>query len=210
MHPAEFAFLKRFPNGLVDEEFIGLGNKHKADNLIKAVNNELSKENLKSLIQKKDYKTICESSLKLLRRANVLSVFEKVAFSNFLSHEEIFEEFSKALYNFMYDFNETNFNKFTLLLARFRMEKNCNCAKWTVVTFFISYLDPEKFVFVKPTTTKAIAKALNVEIEYQSYPTYEVYQNVYNMIYNFREQSDLCKNQNMMLTEAILYCAVKL
>lgn len=210
MHPADFAFLKRFPNGLEDEEFVGIGRKHKADNLIKAVNEELSKKNLDNLINKKDYKTICEIALKLLRRASVLSVFEKVAFSNFIAHEEIQEDFAKALYNFMYDFNEQNFERFTLILARYRSEKNCNCAKWTVVSFFVAYLDPERFVFIKPTTTKAIANALEVDIEYQSYPIYTVYEKVYNMIYEYREQSDICKGQNIMLTEAILYCAIKL
>ncbi len=210
MHPVDFAFLNRFPDGLDDVEFVGLGKKHKPDNVIKAVNTELSKENLQKLINKKDSKTICEISLKLLRRASVLSVFEKVAFSNFLSHEEIQKDFSNYLYDFMYNFNKENFEKFTLLLARYRMEKNTNCAKWTIVTFFIAYLDQEKFVFVKPTTTKAIAKALDVDIEYSSYPTFETYEKVYNMIYDFRKESELCKEQNIMLTEAILYCVVKL
>ncbi len=110
----------------------------------------------------------------------------------------------------MYKLNKENFEKFVLLLARYRTEKNCNCAKWTVVTFFLAYLDPEKYVFIKPTTTKMIANALNTDIEYTSYPIYETYTKVYDMICDYREQSDICGNLNIMLTEAVLYCAVKM
>ncbi len=210
MHPADFAFLEKFPHGVEDEEWLALAKKHKGDSLAKQVAIELSKDNLKQLINKKDYKTICETALKLLRRASVLSVFEKVAFSNYLAHEEIQKDFSIYLYDFMHNFNKENFEKFVLLLARYKSEKNCNCAKWTVVTFFIAYFDPNKYVFVKPTTTKMIASALNTDIEYTSYPIYETYTKVYDMIVDYREQSDICGGLNIMLTEAVLYCAVKM
>ncbi len=97
MHPADFAFLEKFPHGVEDEEWLALAKKHKGDSLSKVVKEELSQENMKKLINKKDYRTICEIALKLLRRASVISVFEKVAFSNFLGHEEIQKDFSLYL-----------------------------------------------------------------------------------------------------------------
>lgn len=210
MEPADFAFLQRFPGGLQDELWLSMGKKHKPDNIIKALNTELSKKEMSSNIKKKDYKTICDTALKILRRASVISVFEKMAFRNYLEHEEVQKDFCKALFDFMYNFNEESFRNFTLVLARFKSEKNSNCAKWTIVSFFKAYQDPNEFVFVKPTTTKAIAKALETEIDYSPYPTYNTYMKVHDMIYEYREKSILCKDETLMITEAILYCAVKL
>ncbi len=210
MHPVDFAFLERFPNGLQDEEWIALGNKHKNGNLVQQVKENFSKENLSKLIKEKKYDEICEISLKLLKRASVVSVFEKVAFGNYMAHEEIHKDFALGLYDIIHNFNQESFEKFALLLARYRTEKNSNVAKWTVLTFFISFYDRERFVFIKPTTTKKIANALKTDICYSSYPTYETYDKVYNMIMDFREESDLCRGQDTMLTEAVLYCVTNL
>ncbi len=208
MHPADFAFLERFPNGVLDEEWVNLGKKHNGMKLVAQLNEELSKKRFKELLKNKDYDSICKSALKLLRRASVVSVFEKVAFSNYLEHEEIKKDFAQSLYKYMHEFNKENFESFILLLARYRSEKNSNCAKWTVATFFVAYLDPNEFVFIKPTTTKAIAKALDVDIEYSSYPTFETYEKVLAMIKDFRQESEVCEDLNIMMTEAVLYCAV--
>ncbi len=208
MHPADFRFLEIFPNGLLDEEWINLGKKHSGQKIVAQINEELSQENFKKLLNAKKYEEVCLIALKLLRKATVVSVFEKVAFSNYLEHEEIKKDFSIALYDFMYKLDKDSFEKFVLLLARYKSEKNNNCAKWTVVTFFIAYLNPSEYAFVKPTTTKAIAKALDCDIDYTPYPTYETYEKVLAMIEDYRKQSDLCKELDMMMTEAVLYCSV--
>lgn len=210
MNEADFAFLQKFPNGLEDDLWLSMGKKHNPDRITKALNEEFSKQKLKEQLQKKDYKTICETALKLLRRATVVSVFEKVAFTNYLAHEEVHEDFSKALYNLYYKFSEESFKEFVLVLARYRKEKNSNACKWTVVTFFLAFKEPDKYVFVKPTTTKAIAVALKTDIDYSPYPTYSTYMKISDMIHNFRESSDIFKNESLMLAEAGLYSAVKL
>lgn len=207
MHQVDYAFLEQFPDGLNDVAWISLCKKHQ-NNLDKQLKEYYNKDNFKKLLKQKKYDEICEISLKFVRRASVISVFEKVALANYMTHTEIHKDFSIALFDFLHDFNKENFEKFALILARFRSEKNCNVAKWTVLSFFIAFFDRNKYVFVKPTTTKKIANALNTDICYNSYPTYETYMNVYNMIYDFKNKSDICKDLDIMLTEAVLYCVV--
>lgn len=210
MNEVDFAFLQKFPDGLNDELWIDMGKKHKTIKITEKLNDQLSKQNFKMLITKKDYQTICDLSLKLLRQSTMISVFEKVAFANYLAHDDIKKDFSLSLFDFMYKFGEDSFKNFVLTLARHKKEKNCNACKWTVVTFFKAYQDTNNYIFVKPTSIKAISNALHTEIGYTPYPNYETYMKAYNMVKEYRDNSDICKNADMMTTEAVLYVTTKL
>lgn len=114
----------------------------------------------------------------------------KLLFEIFLSYIEIQENFSKLLYNF----NKRNFEKFVLILAKYKNEKNANYSKRRLVMFFIACSDTQKHVFVKLTTTKLIAKNLYADIKYSSYKPFDAYKKIYNIIVQYRSNSNLCKN----------------
>lgn len=206
----ENQFLELFPNGTNDDEWKRLGKKHDPTRVINLINDDLSKENLDHLLALKQYDVICDIASEVIKKATVVSVFEKIVFKNFVSYTKTNEEFANALYNFLHNYSEESFNQFVYSLSLTKnLVKNSNSAKWPVVSVFKAYQDRNKYVFVKPTTVKSIAKYLDFDIKYTSYPTYETYQLVSKMINDFRDNSNVAKNQDLMIAQAILFCVVK-
>ncbi|NYQ86009.1 hypothetical protein, partial [Escherichia coli] len=68
---------------------------------------------------------------------------------------------------------------FEELLFQFQREK---LAKWTLMTVFQAYFNPEVDVFIKPTTTKNIIKELNLDIVYNPTPSWEFYEHYSNIL----------------------------
>ncbi len=124
----DLKFLTLFPDGFEDEEWNNLGKKHDPSKIFRVFENELSKKELKRLLKEKDYEEICEVTSKLIKKATIVSVFEKVAFSNFIAKETT-EDFCVALYNFLYNYNEDTFEEFVSILAKHKHSKNANAAK---------------------------------------------------------------------------------
>ncbi len=197
-------FLEAFPNGFEDQRWNELGKKHNPNKIFNIFNNEFSKQSFKTLLDEESYEEICEIALKLVKSASVVSVFEKVAFTNFMKYEST-SEFCNALFNFLYAYNEQSFETFVSILARHKNQKNANAAKWPIVSFFKAYQDPNNYVLVKPNTVKAVAKALDYDISYQSYPNVETYNKVLEMVKSYKKDSSVCKSSSLMLTQAVLF-----
>ncbi len=197
-------FLEKFPNGFDNPMWNELGKKHNPNKIFNIFNNEFSEHSFKALLKDKAYEEICEIALKLVKTASVVSVFEKVAFTNFIKYETT-PEFCNALFNFLYAYNDEAFETFVLLLAKHKNQKNANAAKWPIVSFFKSYQDPDNFVLVKPNTVKAVAKVLDYDISYQSYPNVTTYNKILEMVKSYKKDSSVCKDSNLMLTQAVLF-----
>ncbi len=205
MNDVDFAFLRQFPEGLNDETWIELGKKHNMKKVYEIYDTVLSEPNMKKLIKEKKYKTICEEATNIIKKATIVSVFEKIAFQNFIANEPIHEEFSKGLYQLLYNFNEESFENMVEILLTYKGNKNSNACKWPVITGFVS-LRNEDQVFVKPTTVKKIGDFLKVDIEYKSRPNFNTYNKIRNMVINFKKSSEICKDEKLIIVQALLYC----
>lgn len=201
-------FLTIFPDGLEDQTWNDLGKKHDPTKIFKVLENELSEKELKKLLKQKDYETICEVTTKLVKKCTVVSVFEKVAFSNFIA-KETSAEFCNALYNFLYNYSEESFESFVSVLSKHKHSKNANAAKWPIISFLKAYQDPNSYVILKPNTVKAVAKALEFDIEYSPRPNYNTYCKVLEMVKQYQSVSSICNNQNLIITQAVMFVVVK-
>ncbi|TLG72944.1 hypothetical protein [Culicoidibacter larvae] len=205
----ENLFLEQYPDGFEDELWLAGEKSYKPEQMITNINQQLSKEELELTLESGDYQEAIDNTLHLVRQSKVISVFEKLAFQNFVEHQEIHEQFLNALYNFMYDYNEENFDNFIMTLLSYRHERNSKPTKWTVVSFFKAYQDPQNYIFVKPTTMKGIAKILDWDIQYKSMPNYQTYQHILAMIRAFQAESSLCRNADMRETQGVIYTALR-
>lgn len=204
----EDLFLEQYPGGFADELWLEGEKAYKPGKMTALINELLSKEELELTLESGDYQETIDNTLYLVRQSKVISVFEKLAFQNFVEHHEIHEQFLDALYHFMYHYNEENFDTFITTLLTYRHEKNSKPTKWTVVSFFKAYQDPQNYIFVKPTTMKGIAKILDWDIQYKSMPNYQTYQNILEMIRAFQAASSLCRNVDMRETQGLIYTAL--
>lgn len=205
----ESRFYEQYPAGTSDETWIELGKKHNKARLYEPFRTYLAENNLKLSIESGMLHQLAIDIVKLVKQSTTISVFEKIAFQNFMSYEAIHPRFFLALYDFLYNFDEESFREFVDVLSVFKMEKNAFPAKWPLISFFKAYQSPTAFSFVKPTTTKKVAALLDWEIDYQSQPNYHTYMNIVQMVKQFQAQSSLCSKLDLMRVQGIMFVAVE-
>lgn len=204
----ESRFLDQYPAGLNDEKWLELGKKHNKTRLYEPFHTYLSQNNLKLSIESGVLHQLAIDIVKLVKQSTTISVFEKIAFQNFMSYEEIHPRFFLALYDFLYHFDPESFQEFVDVLSVFKMERNAFPAKWPLVSFFKAYQCPIEFSFVKPTTTKKVATLLAWEIDYQSKPNYHTYMKIVQMVKQFQSQSSLCATLDLLRVQGVMFIGV--
>ena len=203
-------FLLRFPNGLDDEEFLELGKKHKSSSkILEMVKNEIDLESF----QLEDNYHVSKNIgliIKMVTKSTMVSVFEKVAFKNYLADPLVHVSFLQSLYAMLKNLNEDTMAEFVGVLNYRRLDSSKKVATWPIVTFFLIYFDEYNEVYIKPTTIRRLAKLLEFDIKYESTPNYMTYQRVKEMVMAFKKQSILVKNENNINVQAIMYCALNI
>ncbi|HDS3846312.1 TPA: hypothetical protein QHY93_001960, partial [Legionella pneumophila] len=121
---------------------------------------------------------ITNSMLKIVTQSSLISIFEKPKFRDFIKRTPPNDKvlIAKGLKELLYGNEQEGFEE---LLFQFQREK---LAKWTLMTVFQAYFNPEVDVFIKPTTTKNIIKELNLDIVYNPTPSWEFYESYRNII----------------------------
>lgn len=201
-------FLSLFPLGLEDPEWIKFFEKHDIAKIEEIYNKDLSQKKIEEYIVNNEYEKICKIVLKLSRLSSVISVFEKIAFNNFINIKESNKEFATSFYHMMFDFNSHSFERMVFVLSKYKNDinhKKLNVAKWPIITFFLSQKYPDEFIIIKPSTIKAISKLLEYEIEYKTVPNYLSYKKMIDMIKKYRDNSMIFKNKNLKVAEAALH-----
>ncbi|HAT2149246.1 hypothetical protein [Legionella pneumophila] len=165
-------FLERYPDGFYHPEIIEMGKKHKMDKMVALAQGSFAKKNFKNPDE------ITNSMLKIVTQSSLISIFEKPKFRDFIKRTPPNDKvlIAKGLKELLYGNEQEGFEE---LLFQFQREK---LAKWTLMTIFQAYFNPEVDVFIKPTTTKNIIKKLNLDIVYNPTPSWEFYESYRNII----------------------------
>ena len=172
---AEAAFLHRYPGGFDNPELIAIRNKkHKPDQMIALARECFSKGNFTfpGLIVK--------NMEKVISRASIVSVFEKMSFRDFANtlspHEK--QWLSSGLEELLHGTEQTGFEMILDLL------KSQKLAKWTLMTVCQTYFHPQRDVFIKPTTVKGVIEYFELEnLQYKPTPSwsfYEAYRSIFD------------------------------
>ncbi|ERH43378.1 hypothetical protein N750_12300 [Legionella pneumophila str. Leg01/53] len=165
-------FLERYPGGFYHPEMIEMGKKHKMDKMVALAQGSFAKQNFKNPDE------ITNAMLKIVTQSSLISIFEKPKFRDFIKRTPPKDKvlIAKGLKELLYGNEQEGFKE---LLFQFQREK---LAKWTLMTIFQAYFNPEVDVFIKPTTTKNIIKELNLDIVYNPTPSWEFYESYRNII----------------------------
>jgi len=177
----EDKFLSRYPDGFSSPEMLAIGKKHKVEQMV-----EFSQE----VFAKKEFlepMLIVENMIKLVSRSSMISLFEKPKFKDFVMGLNPTDKMalSEALKKILHGKEEKGFNAMVDILSQ------GNLAKWSLVTIFAAYYNPDYDVFVKPTTTKGVIAAFNIdEIKYKPKPSWEFYQRYREIINQMKSEVD--------------------
>ncbi len=163
---AEENFMTLYPEGFNSPEMIEMGKKHKMPQTV-----DFAKTNFAE--DKFDFPGIVlEQMIRLVSRSSMVSVFEKPKYRDYIRGLEPKEKYllADSLYQMLHSEQETGFNIMLNLLT------NANLAKWTLITVFRAYYNPDYDIFIKPTTTKKVLSYLEIDdIKYKPRPSYDFY-----------------------------------
>ena len=165
---AEEAFLHRFPGGFENPEIIATRvKKHKPDQMIALAQESFSRGNFRLP------DLIVRNMIKVISRSSIISVFEKPKFRDFAatlsSQEKGF--LSDGMEQLLHRNQQTGFEMILDLL------RNAKLAKWSLMTVCQTYYHPQRDVFVKPTTVKAVIGYFELEnLHYRPTPSWAFYE----------------------------------
>jgi hypothetical protein len=183
-------FLKVFPEGFHGDKF----KKHERDYKDKAhalAQELLGKAAFDSLIGNGDFEEIVKRALRVVNATNLVFPNEKMSLKDGLVRAENQNEFSKSLSSLLY--SEDNF-------------KERDSAKWTTATYFLFIIQPEKYMFVKPTITQYAAELCGFEINYKPQLNWLTYKSILDFSnYLYSEISEL-KPRDMIDVQSFMWC----
>ena len=149
-------FLSVYPEGFTDSNYIENERKYK-ENMINEFKINLSKEKLSQSLVEKNYSELAEVSKKLISASKNIHSIEKTNFRKAISKKENQERFIKSMHDLFYTDTKSEEERFIDF-------KDClesiNCNKWTIITYFMSMLNPERYLFLKPKISKNQLKFL--------------------------------------------------
>lgn len=163
-------FFKIAPDGFQDKKYREKSREKKLD-LHKLLMENLGQEAFEQLLDNESYSEICEHALKVVDKINLIAPSEKKLLKAALENEDNQELFAKRLYNLIHDDQEIRirFNRFVSCL------NTIGAPKWTIQTFFLFAAHPDKYIFLKPTTSRNAAAAFSFDLNYRKELNWDTY-----------------------------------
>lgn len=164
-------FLTQFPEGFHGDKFMDTERKTKMEAHLLGTE-LLGKERLTDLLEVGEYWQICEYAKKVINKTTLIFPTEKAALKNALENEATQEAFAKSLYELLYseDSLKERFMDFARHLERI------NAAKWTLATYFLFIMFPEKYTFVKPTMSQNSANVSRFDLHFKPKLNWQTYE----------------------------------
>ena len=162
---AEKRFMHDYPGGFNNPEMVEIGKKHKVSKFVTQAQLAFARENFK------DDDFILSEMNKLVGRSSMVSMFEKPKFRDMVKqlNDDEKARMSGGLFELLHGNEQTGFEQ---LLYELQKQK---LGKWTMMSVFLFYFNPQSEVFVKPTTTKLVIEKLGLDLKYSPKPTWEFY-----------------------------------
>ncbi|WP_319372151.1 DUF3553 domain-containing protein [uncultured Ilyobacter sp.] len=198
-------FLSVYPKGFYDPNYIENERKYK-ENLINEFKINLSKEKLLQSIENKNYSELSEISKKLISASKNIHSIEKTNFRKAISKTENQEKFINSMYNLFYTDIKTEEERFIDF-------KDCletiNCSKWTIITYFMNMLNPDRYLFLKPKISKKSAEILAFDINYNMTPNWNTYFKFLKFAEISKKNIDILNPRDYIDVECFMWIIVK-
>ena len=194
-------FLRDFLEGFYGEKFFNAEReyKEKAHTLALEL---LGKEPFAVLITQANYVEIAKRALKIVNSTNLISPFEKMALKDGLITELSQKSFSIALYVLLYGEDELR-HRFEVFI---HLLEEIEAAKWTTATYFLFILQPDKYMFVKPTVTQFAAEICKFEINYKPQLNWFTYKSVLEFSNHLYTELAELKPRDMIDVQSFMWC----
>jgi hypothetical protein len=194
-------FLKEYAGGFYGEKFARNERDYKM-NAHRLMRELLDKDGFKALLAKADHDEICRRALKVVNSTNLIFPNEKMALKDGLNSSEDKRRFSETLYSHL--FGESDLEKRFMELCDLLYEMKAG--KWTTATYFLFFLFPERYMFIKPTITKNSADICAFDIRYRPELNWVTYEAVLRFSQFLKDALVDLKPRDMIDVQSFMWC----
>lgn len=198
-------FLRFFPTGFGDEKYIAWERGYKWAAHEKW-NEILNQSDFRTLLKDGKFETIAAHAVRIESKTNLLFSFEKMALRDALKSQEGAEVFAHGLYDFLHGkvALERRFTAWCEAVAALP-RKQTRVLTWPLVTVFGFLAQPETHIFLKPTVTRAAARAYCLDFRYQSQPSWPIYAHLLELAATIQHDLADLNPQDMIDIQSFLW-----
>ena len=170
-------FLEYFPEGFHDTDYLGLERGYKVETH-QRWEEVLGAREFRSLIRARAYAEIAARAVRVEQRSrhSMIFSFEKMALRDAVRSPVGAQAFATGLFELLHGRGtlSTRFERWIGVVAALP-RRQTRVLTWPLVTVFGFIAQPERHIFLKPTVTRAAARAYGFEFDYASRPSWAVY-----------------------------------
>ncbi len=164
------AFLRRFPRGFRDPEYIEQERNYK-DEASRLCGKLLGERAVAALLARGEEREVADRAVKILNATNLVFPNEKMDLKDGLQDASATGSFARSLWALLYGPGDLSgrFEGFAAVLSEI------GASKWTTASYYLFLRFPERFIFVKPMVTLAASDRCGFDIAYRpevNWPTY--------------------------------------
>lgn len=198
---AEEAFLSRYPGGFDHPEIAAMRNrKYKVEKMTALARESFSKANFKLP------DSIVQNMVKVVSRSAIISVFEKPRFRDFVNAlpPQNKNFLANGLEELLHGNEQMGFEKILAML------KDGKLAKWSLMTVCQTYFHPQRDVFIKPTTVKAVIEYFELKnLHYKPTPSWAFYDAYRSAFYEMKSKVDKSLSPTNMAFSGFLLMTIQ-
>ncbi len=181
LREAESLFLHRYPGGFQSEEMQQVAKKHNVGKLAAFTREALAKPRFSKQA------AVLDDIVRIVSRSSMVSMFEKPKFRDYVNgmNRDDRAFLADGYRKLLHGNQQKGFEQVADVLREGKL------AKWSLMTICLFSWDPDKEVFVKPTTTKNVIRQFEVEdLVYKPQPTWPFYAAYRDLIADMKTRVD--------------------
>ena len=198
-------FLRIFPNGFKDDDYIELERAYKWK-AHEAWDNALGKNAFSDLLAKERYMEIASAAVRIESRTNLLFSFEKMALRDAVRTQAAARLFAVALYDFLYGSGsiQARFEAWVRALEGLP-RRQTRVLTWPLATVFGFIARPDEHFFLKPTVTREAARRYGTPLAYASRPSWPIYRSLLDFVARVRRDIRDLRPRDMIDLQSFLW-----
>ncbi len=198
-------FVRRFPGGFRDDDYVELERDYKWQAHLRW-RDGLGETQFAAKLRSGRFAEIAALASRIESRTNLLFSFEKMALRDAIRSEAGAEAFSRGLFDLLHGARamEARFSSWIETVAALP-QRQTRVLTWPLVTVFGFIAQPRTHFFFKPTVTREAARRYGVELAYASRPSWPLYRDLLSFVRRVRTDIQDLKPRDMIDLQSFLW-----